>query len=99
MSRPLNQIRPALGARWPEIVLIKVVLPAPFGPIIQWTSPASSRKSMSSLATSPRKRFVRPCVLMSSATTQPSRRRSKDTFESARHPAPERDNHRDEHDA
>ena len=44
MSRSLNQIAPAVGSTWPEIMLMKVVLPAPFGPITQRTSPLASVK-------------------------------------------------------
>ena len=68
ISRPLNHMRPAVGVRWPDIMLMKVVLPAPFGPITQRTSPVSSAKSTLSLATRPRNRLVRPSVRSSSIT-------------------------------
>src|SRR5690606_16396749 len=39
-SIPSNLIEPAMGVRVPEIVLKRVVLPAPFGPTIETNSPS-----------------------------------------------------------
>src|SRR5262249_8856286 len=42
MSRPSNQIRPAVGRISPEISRKNVVLPAPLGPMIERSSPRRS---------------------------------------------------------
>ena len=39
MSRPLNVIRPPVGATNFDSMLKQVVLPAPFGPISAWIVP------------------------------------------------------------
>jgi hypothetical protein len=39
-SRPLKLTRPALGRRTPVRRLMRVDLPAPFGPMIETNSPA-----------------------------------------------------------
>src|SRR5262245_60060052 len=41
-SIPSNKMRPDLGARMPEMVLKRVVLPAPFGPTMETNWPAST---------------------------------------------------------
>ena len=41
---PKTFIRPALGASWPRIARISVVLPAPFGPSTPMNSPGSMSK-------------------------------------------------------
>src|SRR3972149_1673193 len=51
-ASPGKRIAPASGRRSPESRLMKVVLPAPFGPITACGSPSSSSKSMLSLARS-----------------------------------------------
>ncbi len=53
MRSPWYQMSPALGLRWPEIMLMKVVLPAPFGPMMQRSSLLASWKSTWSVATRP----------------------------------------------
>ena len=53
MRSPWYQMSPALGRRWPEIMLMKVVLPAPFGPMMQRSSLLASWKSTWSVATRP----------------------------------------------
>ena len=44
ISSSLNQIRPALGFISPEINRNSVVFPAPFGPMIDRSSPAYTRE-------------------------------------------------------
>src|SRR5690349_10441474 len=60
MSSPAKMIRPASGSRLPASWLMKVVLPAPFGPITAWVSPSRTSKSMPSEARNAPKLFVRP---------------------------------------
>src|SRR6185295_4198589 len=52
MSSPPNRICPASGRSSPESCLMKVVLPAPFGPITACVSPGRTSKSTPSVATS-----------------------------------------------
>ena len=44
MSRPLNVIRPPVGAMNFDSMLKQVVLPAPFGPMSAWIVPRSNAK-------------------------------------------------------
>src|SRR5690349_22121016 len=60
MSSPAKMIRPASGSRLPASWLMKVVLPAPFGPITAWVSPSRTSKSMPSVARSAPKFFTSP---------------------------------------
>src|SRR2546429_6668781 len=57
MSDPSKRIAPASLPRLPEICPIKVVLPAPFGPMRACTSPRFTSSVTSSVATMPPKRF------------------------------------------
>src|SRR5712691_7236767 len=57
MSWPSKRIAPPSLPRLPEIWPIKVVLPAPFGPIRACTSPRFTSSVTSSVATTPPKRF------------------------------------------
>src|SRR5688572_8322936 len=50
MSSPANEMRPASGRRLPASWPMKVVLPAPLGPITACVSPSATSKSMPSLA-------------------------------------------------
>src|SRR5262245_1087357 len=50
MSSPANAMRPLSGRSMPASWLMKVVLPAPFGPITACVSPSRTSKSMPSLA-------------------------------------------------
>src|SRR5688572_8425430 len=59
MSSPANTIRPLSGGRLPASWLMKVVLPAPFGPMTACVSPGSTSKLMPSLARSAPKLFLR----------------------------------------
>src|SRR5260221_14794452 len=52
MSSPPKRTCPASGGSSPESCLMKVVLPAPFGPITACVSPARTSKSTWSVATS-----------------------------------------------
>src|SRR5215211_1222853 len=63
MSVPAKIMRPASGAISPQIWLISVVLPAPFGPITACNSPGWTSKVTSSLA-------MRPPNLLHSASTR-----------------------------
>src|SRR5262245_34580198 len=45
ISRPAKRMCPASGPRAPVTRLKNVVLPAPFGPMIAWTPPASTARS------------------------------------------------------
>src|SRR5213082_3259726 len=60
MSSPAKRTRPRSGSRLPASWLIKVVLPAPFGPMMAWVSPSRISKSTSSLARSAPKLFLKP---------------------------------------
>src|SRR5260221_8875436 len=60
MSSPANTIRPASGRRLPASWPMKVVLPAPFGPMMACVSPSRTSRSMPSLARSAPKLLVSP---------------------------------------
>src|SRR6185503_12597152 len=60
MSSPAKRTRPRSGRRLPASWLIRVVLPAPFGPMMAWVSPSRISRLTSSLASSAPKLFVRP---------------------------------------
>ena len=57
MSRPSNKTCPFDGLIWAVSILKKVLLPAPFGPIRQRSSPRRSAKSTPAMALTPPKRF------------------------------------------
>src|SRR5215510_5954576 len=59
MSMPWKPIVPASLPSIPEIKPIRVVLPAPFGPMRACTSPAVSSSVTPSTATTPPKRLLR----------------------------------------
>src|SRR5487761_2252313 len=71
-SSPANRIVPASGCRSPESCPMKVVLPAPFGPITACVSPSSRSKSMLSLARSAPKDLHSPRASRSASATAPS---------------------------
>src|SRR5947208_7959488 len=58
MSSPANRMRPASGRRLPASWPMKVVLPAPFGPMMACVSPSRTSKSMPSVARSAPKLLV-----------------------------------------
>src|SRR5947207_6556446 len=57
-SSPANTMRPLSGRRLPASWPMKVVLPAPFGPMMPCVSPSRTSKSMPSVARSAPKLFV-----------------------------------------
>jgi hypothetical protein len=59
-SRPSKWIVPVVGAKRPLTRLKKVVLPAPFGPMIARNSPGSIASDTSSIAARLPKRFEAP---------------------------------------
>src|SRR5260221_989955 len=61
-SAPAKVIAPPSARKWPEIRLISVVFPAPFGPISPNTMPWGTARSTAFTATTPPNRFVRPTV-------------------------------------
>src|SRR6266581_6420529 len=60
MSSPANRMRPASGRRLPASWPMKVVLPAPFGPMMACVSPSRTSRSMPSVARKAPKLFVSP---------------------------------------
>src|SRR5439155_1472682 len=60
MSSPAKRTRPRSGKRLPASWLIRVVLPAPFGPMMAWVSPSRISRSTLSLASSAPKLFLKP---------------------------------------
>ena len=62
MSRPLNTIRPTVGAMNLLSMLKQVVLPAPFGPIRAWIVPRWMRSETSLTARKSPKLLLRPSV-------------------------------------
>src|SRR5439155_20183639 len=58
MSRPSARSCPEVGGVTPEIALNRVVLPAPFGPMMPTSSPAAKLASTASTAVSPPKRTL-----------------------------------------
>ena len=61
-SSPLNQTRPAVGRYWPESRLKSVVLPAPFGPMIDLSVQGAMSRDTRSTAACPPNRIVRSRV-------------------------------------
>src|SRR5712691_8094654 len=60
MSSPPKTMRPPSGRRLPASWPMKVVLPAPFGPMMAWVSPSRTSRSMPSVARSAPKLLVNP---------------------------------------
>src|SRR5215470_13714695 len=69
MSRPSNRITPESGAISPVSCPIRVLLPAPFGPMMACSSPGGMASEMPSEATTPPKRLVRPSIASSASAT------------------------------
>ena len=67
MSRPLNVIRPPVGAMNFDSMLKQVVLPAPFGPISAWIVPRLTRSETSLTARKSPKLLLRPSVTRTSS--------------------------------
>src|SRR5258705_3991034 len=81
MSRPSKRIAPPSLPRLPEIWPIRVVFPAPFGPIRACTSPGFTSSVTSSVATTPPKRFE---TFLSSSMLLP-REHARDALGSEEH--------------
>src|SRR2546423_1220598 len=60
-------MRPACGASSPVSCPISVVLPAPFGPMMAWSSPSGTARLTSSEAVTPPKRLVSPSIASSAS--------------------------------
>src|SRR5687767_694055 len=69
MSSPANATAPESGAISPVSWPIRVVLPAPFGPMIACNSPAGTDSVMASEASTPPKRLVMPSMARSVSAT------------------------------
>ena len=72
VGSPSNSIVPLVGPVTPAMILVSVDLPAPFSPTSAWISPASSVKSTSLIAGTPRYSLVTLRISMSGAISQPS---------------------------
>src|SRR3954453_4498058 len=72
ISWPANAMRPASGTIRPEIWLIKVVLPAPFGPITACSSPGITSRVTSSVTRKPPKFFERFAMRKTGSATDDS---------------------------
>src|ERR1700756_554080 len=69
MSSPLNRMRPEVGLSTPVKQLKKVLLPAPFGPMMAHTSSRLTSKLTLDSAASPPNRTVNSSVLSTGADT------------------------------
>src|SRR5580704_8946454 len=78
MSWPAKKTRPASGAISPASWPIRVVLPAPFGPITACSSPAPTASAMSSDATMPPNCFDNPSVRSNGSATAEPRQQAVD---------------------
>src|SRR4051812_39467026 len=58
MSSPAKMMRPPSGRMLPASWPMKVVLPAPLGPMMAWVSPSRTSRSMPSVARSAPKLFT-----------------------------------------
>jgi len=74
MSSPSNRMVPLVGVRWPVIMLMKVVLPAPLAPMTPTVCSAGTLTVMSRAATSEPKVFSRSRTARMSLTASPPRR-------------------------
>src|SRR3990170_3718111 len=84
-------MRPELGATSPVSWPISVVLPAPLGPMMACSSPARTSSTMSSQATTPPKRLVRPSICRSGSGTAQAR---KDPIDAAAGKQHDQEQHR-----
>src|SRR6185437_957338 len=71
MSSPLNKMRPEVGRRTPVRQVKKVLLPAPFGPMMARISPRFISKLMRLSAASPPKRTASISVRKMEADAAP----------------------------
>src|SRR5690349_6268129 len=83
-SSPAKRTLPVSGSSWPVSCAIKVVLPAPFGPITACNSPRGTLSVIASLATMPPKRLERPSIWsIASATVHLFANRLEQTVDAA----------------
>src|SRR5882724_13181667 len=75
ISLPRNSTWPWVGSSWPVSILKKVLLPAPFGPLRQRSSPSSKLKSTLRTARTPPKCMLRSRVCNSGSAIALLRRR------------------------
>ena len=71
-SRPAKTMRPEVGGSAPVMRLKRVVLPAPFGPMIERTSPRETERLTRFTAARPPKRRVSSRVSRRMAPVSPS---------------------------
>src|SRR5512132_3084731 len=88
MSSAPKRTSPRSGRSSPEICLMKVVLPAPFGPITAWVSPSRTSKSTPSVASSAPKDLRSLRVSRSRLAMFPRQQ--------TREPAPRKQHHEDQ---
>src|SRR5215467_1959275 len=69
MSRSAKRMRPESGAISPVSCPIRVLLPAPFGPMMACNSPGGMASEMPSEATTPPKCLVRLSIKRSASAT------------------------------
>ena len=69
ISRPSNRTRPLSGRSTPVMRLNSVVLPAPFGPTTDRTSPAATPKLTAFTACNPPKRRLKRSTSSTAQTT------------------------------
>src|SRR5437868_7590188 len=82
-SSPANSIVPASGASKPEIWLISVVLPAPFGPITACSSPGITSSVTPSVTRKPPKFLRRFSMRSTASATEHSPQLLRDTDQPA----------------
>src|SRR3569833_2845906 len=78
-------MRPASGAISPASWPISVVLPAPFGPMIAWSSPRPISSCTASEAMTPPKRLVSPSILSKASATGRPRQQTVDAAAREQH--------------
>src|ERR1700742_4035278 len=96
MSSPAKTMRPASGASNPEIWLIKVVLPAPFGPMTACSSPGITSKVTSSVTRRPPKFLERFSVRSTGSATEHPLQPLRDADQPARREYGDQDQQRPE---
>src|SRR2546430_17624886 len=69
MSRPSKRTAPESGMISPVSCPIRVLLAAPFGPMMACNSPAGMASEMPSEATTPPKRLMSPSIASSASAT------------------------------
>src|SRR5215510_15976296 len=85
MSRPSNRITPESDAISPVSCPIRVLLPAPFGPMMACSSAGGMASEMPSEATTPPKRLVRLSIARSASATAPALQETVDAAARKQH--------------